>query len=151
MPITSRLAAVETALLHLLEDRAAIAGNPLEGIVIGLGWPGDELAAEALWIGEESEASQEWRLTGSGSQAKAEVGTIEVWCWVVTPGNTYVQSRDRALAMVGEVERAVRDDFRLEGEVLDASVVRIRKIPAPTGEARGLVVQAFVEWEAWLS
>lgn len=151
MPITSRLAATENALLHLLEARTAISGNPLSGLTIGLGWPGDELAAEALWIGEESEARQEWRITGSGSQAKAEVGTLEVWVWVVTPGNTYRQSRDRGLDMVGEVEKVLRDDWRLEGEVFDASVVRIRKTAAPTGEARGLFLQAFIEWEAWLS
>jgi hypothetical protein len=144
------MAAAEVALLHLLEARASINGNPLQGVPLSFGFP-ETLQAEHLWVGEETTATQQWQITGNGSQAKTETAELEVWVWVVTPGNDYVTSRDRALDMAGEIEKAVRDDWRLEGEVFDASVVRIRKRAAPTGQARGLFLTIDVEYVAWLS
>jgi len=151
MAATSRLAAAELGLFHLLEARAAIVGNPLEGVPLSYGWPGDELAAEHVWIGEEATSAQEWQITGSGTQAKTEVATFEVWFWNLTPGNTYPMARDRILAMVGELEIALRDDWQLDGQVFDATLTRIRKAAAPAGDTRGLFVRADVEFTAWLS
>ena len=151
MAATSRLAAAELGLFHLLEDRAAIGGNPLEGVPLSYGWPGDELAAEHVWIGEEATSEQKWEITGSGTQAKTEVATLEVWFWNLTPGNTYVMARDRILAMVGELEIALRADWQLDGQVFDATLTRIRKAAAPAGDTRGLFVRADVEFTAWLS
>ena len=94
MPATSRLAAAEVGLFHLLEARAAIGGNPLEGVPLSYGWPGDELAVEHVWIGEEATSTQEWQITGTGTQAKTETAAFEVWFWVVTPGNTYAVARE---------------------------------------------------------
>ena len=76
---------------------------------------------------------------------------FEVWFWVVTPGNTYAVARDRILAMVGELEIALRTDWKLEGTVFDATLTRIRKAAAPAENARGLFVRADVEFTAWLS
>jgi hypothetical protein len=151
MSRTSRLAAAELGLFHLLEARAAIAGNPLADVPLAYGWPGDELAAEHVWIGEEATSTQEWQITGTGTQAKTETASLEVWFWVVTPGNTYPVARDRILAMVGELEIALRDDWQLEGQVFDATLTRIRKAAAPADNARGLFVRADVEFIAWLS
>ena len=151
MSRTSRLAAAEVGLFHLLEARAALAGNPLEGVPLSYGWPGDELAEEHVWIGEEATSEQKWEITGSGSQAKTEVASLEVWFWCVTPGNDYVAARDRILAMVGELEIALRDDWQLDGQVFDATLTRIRKAAAPAESARGLFVRADVEFTAWLS
>lgn len=151
MSRTSRLAAAEVGLFHLLEARAAIMGNPIAGVPGSYGWPGDELAAEHWWIGEEATSTQEWQITGSGTQAKTETATLEVWFWVVTPGNTYPVARDRILAMVGELEIALRDDWQLEGVVFDATLTRIRKAAAPAENARGLFVRADVQFTAWLS
>ena len=151
MSRTSRLAAAEIGLFHLLEARAAIAGNPIADVPLSYGWPGDELAAEHIWIGEEATSTQEWQITGSGTQAKTETATLEVWFWCVTPGNDYVTARDRILAMVGELEIALRDDWQLEGVVFDATLTRIRKAAAPAENARGLFVRADVEFTAWLS
>lgn len=151
MPATSRLAAAEIGLFNILEDRAAIPANPLGGVPISFGWPGDELAAEHVWIGEEATSEQEWQITGSGTQAKTETATFEVWFWVVTPGNTYPVARDRILAMVGELELALRTDIHLDGTVFDATLTRIRKAAAPAENARGLFVRADVEFTAWLS
>lgn len=151
MPATSRLAAAEIGLFNILEDRAALPANPLAGVPISFGWPGDELAAEHVWIGEEATSEQEWQITGSGTQAKTETATFEVWFWVVTPGNTYPVARDRILAMVGELELALRADIHLDGTVFDATLTRIRKAAAPADQARGLFVRADVEFVAWLS
>jgi hypothetical protein len=150
--IVSRLAAAEQALYDLLVARAAMPGSALENVQIDQGFPGtDLLAAEHVWLAEETDARQEWQITGTGSEAKTEIGTLEVWVWVVTPGNDYVTSRDRGLALLAEVEEAVRADFHLAGQVFDAQVVRVRKTAAPTGESRGLFLQVFVEYVAWLS
>ena len=151
MARTSRLAAAEVGLFHVLEARAAIPGNPLHDVPGAYGWPGDELAEEHWWIGEEATSTQEWQITGSGTQAKTETATFEVWFWCVTPGNDYVTSRDRILAMVGELEIALRDDWQLDGQVFDATLTRIRKGAAPAENARGLFVRADVEFTAWLS
>ena len=151
MSRTSRLAAAEMGLFHLLEARAVIGGNPLEGVPLSYGWPGDELAEEHVWIGEEATSTQEWQITGSGTQAKTEVATLEVWFWNMTPGNTYAVARDRILAMVGELEIALRDDWQLDGQVFDATLTRIRKAAAPAADTRGLFVRADVEFTAWLS
>ncbi len=151
MSATSRLAAAEIGLFHLLEARAAIVGNPLSGVPMSYGWPGDELAEEHVWIGEEATSEQQWQITGSGTQAKTEVATLEVWFWLVTPGNTYPVARDRILAMVGELEIALRNDWKLQGTVFDATLTRIRKAAAPAENARGLFVRADVEFTAWLS
>ena len=69
----------------------------------------------------------------------------------MTPGNTYVAARDRILAMVGELEIALRADWQLDGQVFDATLTRIRKAAAPAGDTRGLFVRADVEFTAWLS
>jgi len=151
MAITSRLAAAEIGLFHLLEARKAISGNPLAGVPLSYGWPGDLLASEHVWIGEEATSEQSWEITGSGTQAKTETASLEVWVWVTTAGNDYPTSRDRALAMAGEIERALRDDVHLEGVAFDASVVRIRKRAAPAENARGLFLTVDVEFTAWLS
>ena len=151
MPRTSRLVAAEIGLFNLIEARAAIPGNPLADVPLSYGWPGDELAAEHVWIGEEATSTQEWQITGTGTQAKTETATFEVWFWVVTPGNTYPVARDRILAMVGELEIALRDDWQLDGQVFDATLTRIRKAAAPADQARGLFVRADVEFTAWLS
>ncbi len=148
---TSRLAAAEIGLFHLLEGRAGIAGNPLSGVPLSYGWPGDELAAEHVWIGEEATSEQTWEITGSGSQAKTETASLEVWFWLVTPGNTYPVARDRILEMVGELEIALRDDWKLQESVFDATLTKIRKSAAPAENARGLFVIADVEFKAWLS
>ena len=151
MPATSRLAAAEIGLFNIIEDRKAIPGNPLANVPLSFGWPGDELAAEHVWIGEEATSEQEWQITGSGTQAKTETATFEVWFWVVTPGNTYPVARDRILSMVGELEIALRNDIHLDGQVFDATVTRIRKAAAPADQARGLFVRADVQFIAWLS
>lgn len=148
---TSRLVAAEVGLFHLLESRKAISGSALEDVPLSFGWPGDELAAEHVWIGEEATSEQEWQITGSGTQAKTEVATFEVWFWCVTPGNTYPVARDRILSMVGELEIALRDDWQLDGQVFDATITRIRKAAAPAEGARGLFVRADVQFTAWLS
>lgn len=152
MSRTSRLAAAEIGLFHLLEGRAAIAGNPLEGVPLSYGWPGDlELANEHVWIGEEATSTQEWQITGSGTQAKTETASLEVWFWHTVPGTDYPTARDRILAMVGELEVALRDDWKLQEMVFDATLTRIRKGAAPAENARGLFVRADVEFTAWLS
>jgi hypothetical protein len=148
---TSRLAAAEIGLFHLLQARAAIVGNPLGGVPLSYGWPGDELAAEHVWIGEEATSAQTWEITGSGSQAKTEIASLEVWFWHTVPGTDYPAARDRVLEMVGELEIALRDDWQLDGQVFDATLVRIRKTAAPAENARGLLVIADVEFRAWLS
>jgi len=148
---TSRLAAAEIGLFHLLEGRAAIGGNPLAGVPLSYGWPGDELAAEHVWIGEEATSEQTWEITGSGSQAKTETASLEVWFWHTVPGSDYPTARDRILEMVGELEIALRDDWKLQESVFDATLTRIRKAAAPAENARGLFVRADVEFKAWLS
>lgn len=151
MSRTSRLAAAEVGLFHLLEARKAVNGSGLSTVPLSYGWPGDELAAEHVWIGEEATSEQQWEITGTGSQAKTETATFEVWFWVVTPGNTYTDARDRILEMVGELEIALRDDWQLDGQVFDATLTRIRKAAAPAEGARGLFVRADVQFTAWLS
>lgn len=151
MSRTSRLSAAEQGLFHLLEARAAVNGSALSGVPLSYGWPGDELATEHVWIGEEATSEQEWQITGTGTQAKTETASFEVWFWVTTPGNTYPVARDRILSMVGELEIALRDDWQLDGNVFDANVTRIRKGPAPADNARGLFVRADVAFTAWLS
>ena len=151
MSRTSRLAAAEIGLFHLLEGRAAIVGNPLKGVPLSYGWPGDELAAEHVWIGEEATSEQTWEITGSGTQAKTEVASLEVWFWHTVPGTDYPAARDRILSMVGELEIALRDDWKLQEQVFDATLTRIRKSAAPADNARGLFVRADVEFKAWLS
>jgi len=148
---TSRLAAAEIGLFYLLEGRAAIVGNPLAGVPLSYGWPGDELAAEHVWIGEEATSEQTWEITGSGTQAKTEVASLEVWFWHTVPGTDYPAARDRILSMVGELEIALRDDWKLQEQVFDATLTRIRKSAAPADNARGLFVRADVEFKAWLS
>ena len=156
MAVTTRLAAAELGLFHLLEARAAIGGSPLEGVPLSYGFPGDQLAAEHMWIGEEAEARQEWQITGSGSQAKTEIGTLEVWIWVVTPGNDYPTSRDRGLAMAGEVERAVQSGIAILQDKRDRDPRRgvLRRLrPGREEDSRAesdaravLVAKAFEAW-----
>lgn len=135
----------------LLDARAAIGGNPLQGIPIDMGWPGDLLKNEHVWIQEDSSSLLENEVTGAGPQLRRERGTITVEVWVNTPGNTYTASRDRAFAFAGEVLIAVRADADLGDQVFSAEVTAIRERPSIGENTRALFLEIDVEFEAQLT
>lgn len=151
MAQTSRLPSAKDALQDLLEARAAIGGNPLQNVPIDMGWPGDLLKNEHVWIQEDASSQFENQVTGSGPQLRGEVGVITVEVWVNTPGNSYTASRDRAFALAGEVLIAVRADADLGDQVFSAEVVALRERPSIGENTRALFLEIDVEFRAELT
>lgn len=116
MTITSRAPAVIDALVALCQAAPALSGvkvhdgpqvtsSPLKAVVC-IGWDGDEDNDQAV------EAQQEWAAIGQ----KAKNETLQITCAAIAwNGGTVTKSaRDRAYALVGAVEDALRADPALD-------------------------------------
>jgi hypothetical protein len=140
MPATSRLGAAEDGLFTIIGARPALAAVPLDRA-----HPGNELRREHIWIGEAVSASQEWETTGIGSEQKMESLTISIW--IRATDVDYQTSRNRALVLAGEVEAAVRADFKLSNQVWHGQVNTITKAATEVTD-EGWMVALRVEVEA---
>lgn len=121
MSVLTRIAAAQDALKAALASRPALADVHLD-----IGFPienGGGPYDEHIWIsGEIPDWKQEWEVTGLGAQAKEETFSLSVIVRVFLEGATYVVSRDRAIALVGEIEQEMRDDWTVGSSVFDMSV-----------------------------
>lgn len=123
MARTSRIGAAQAGLRSLLEVRRALAGNPLADVEIDEGWPPKGPQKEHVWIAAHprSPAEQKWQTTGPNA-SKDESFRLLINCLVTKSTESYAETRDRALALAGEVEIAVRADATLGGAVMNAEV-----------------------------
>ncbi len=145
MAITSRLGAAEDGLFTIVSARPA-----LSGVAIDRMHPGNELRREHIWIVEDDSADQEWETTGMGSQIKREELRLAVALRATDV--EYQAARDRALVLAGEVEAAVRADFKLSNSVWDADVQGIDKRAAELTDEGWLVeIRVRIRARAFLS
>lgn len=114
---TSKIAAVEDALVAALKLRPGLAG-----VQVDIGPLGDENAREHIQIGVGVGASvsvqQEWGALGN--RQRDESGVIHGEIYVKKPGagaSAIRAARDRAWELLAEVEEQLRDDYRIGGLV----------------------------------
>jgi hypothetical protein len=125
---TTTITAMRTALLALLQARAGLAG-----VQLGYGMPPGALQREhmLLWL---VEASQEYRALGT--TRKFEDYTVTMHIGVVREGTNQKAADERALALMADVEAALRTDPTVSGTVLTAEVARYRLEPLASETTR---------------
>jgi hypothetical protein len=142
------MAAAEDGLYTVLSGLAGLQTPP---VPISRAHPLDGLQREHIWISGAVTATQEWELTGSGSQAKLEEIPFDVF--VRTGDADYVTARDRALYLGGQIETTLRTDphVGVPNAVWDSDVTAMEK--DAWSEESGWVVMVRVAWRvrAWLS
>ena len=115
MATTSRIPAVQDQLKTLLAARSA-----LQGILISVGDPATPRPAEFIQIASLiDEWTQEWPVP----EQKAESWTQPIHI-VVEKASDYVTARDRAFAILAEVEAQLHGDRTLSGVAWDANIAR---------------------------
>jgi hypothetical protein len=152
MPLTSRLAAAEDALLAAIVAQAALPANPLAGVALRLGDPGSGVRPEHVWVAEDARAEQVSDLSSQEfpSGGREETFEMRVLVLVTRSGDDYEALRNRATALAAEVETAVADDRRLGGSVEDCEVVRIERAGGATEMGRGILTTIYIGARAWL-
>lgn len=125
---TTTITAMRAALIALLQARAG-----LSGVQIGYGMPTGALQREHILLGLV-EASQEYRAIGT--TRKFEDYTVTVHIGVVREGTNQQAADERALALLAEVEGALRTDPTVSNTVMTAEVSRYRLEPLASETTR---------------
>ena len=151
MSTTSRIAAAQDGLLAAIAAQQAGPGSPLAGVQLALGHPID-LQAEAVWVADDASSDQAHAATSQpGSEDRGETIELQAKCFVVRGELDYKTARDRALALAGEVEDAVRADRSLGGAVFDAETQGLDLESGVDGENRLVGVTVRIRSTAYLS
>lgn len=119
---------MRAALVALLQARAGLAG-----VQIGYGMPSGALQREHMLLGTV-DASQEYRAIGTTRKYEDYTATLHI---SVTREGTNQQAADeRALALLAQVEAALRSDPTVSGTVLTAEIGRYRMEPLASETTR---------------
>lgn len=150
MADTTRIGAAQDALLTLLEARGALSAVPVD-----LGFPVKGPQKEHIWIsGQVPDWTQGFLTTGPVTGASAalreESFTLKVIIVVSWHTTSYVQARDRALALALEVERTVLANDTLSGTVFQAQMGRGRIAEGIGTDFRQVVPELDIECDAHL-
>ena len=119
---------MRSALVTLLSNRTGLAG-----VQIGYGMPPGALQREHMLLGIV-DASQEYRAIGT--TRKFEDYTVTLHIGVVREGTNQQAADERALALLAQVEAALRDDPTVSGTVLTAEIGRYRMEPLASETTR---------------
>lgn len=120
---TSALPAFKAGLKTLLEAQAS-----LSGVLVAYGWPKDPRREMVMLA--DAEIAQEYRGIGAaiGAPSTSKREDIELTVVVSVVGETTAQqtTTERAFALLGYVETAIRTDPRVGSTVEVASLTRYR-------------------------
>lgn len=131
---------MRAALVALLQARAG-----LSGVQIGYGMPPGALQREHILLGPV-DATQEYRALGT--TRKFEDYTVSVFISVTREGVQQQQADERALALLAEVEAALRTDPTVSNTVLTAQVSRYRLEPLASESTREARITLEIETRA---
>lgn len=140
MAASTRIAAAQDALRTLVAGRANLATLEAKKRIT-VGWPSQGPDEEHIWIsGDVTDWRQEWELTGAGTQAREERFVLTVHVLATKTGADYAAARDRVLALIAEVEAALRASLTLSGSVFDAEMLGGQLEEQPSEDGRRQVV-----------
>lgn len=131
---------MRAAFVALLQARAG-----LSGVQIGYGMPPGALQREHILLGPV-DATQEYRALGT--TRKFEDYTVSVFISVTREGVQQQQADERALALLAEVEAALRTDPTVSNTVLTAQVSRYRLEPLASESTREARITLEIETRA---
>lgn len=150
--LTSHLADAEDGLLAAIQTQAATPSSAIAGVALRLGDPGSGARPEHLWIAEEASAEQTSDVSSaSGGSGREERFELTVNVLASRSGDDYVALRDRATALVAEVETAVAADRTLGGAVEDSEVIRLERQTGASEVGRAILTAVVVEARVWLA
>lgn len=151
MGLTSALSNAEDGLLAAIIAQKGLGGSPLADVAVQIGDPGSGLQREHVWIAEEADADQAFAATAGTSEEREERLNLRVFVFSSLGGDHYTELRDRAEALGGEIEKAVRADRDLGNSTFDAELVRIERQGGRTDEGRVMLLILTVSAIAYLS
>lgn len=127
---TSTITAYRSALQAKLAARAGLAG-----VQISYGMPTGALSREHILFGEVN-ATQEYRTVGGASGLKYENYDMTIHVGVVREGRQQQQADERALAIMTEIESAIRSDPSCSNTVLVSQLSAYRLEPITSEQSR---------------
>lgn len=147
MAASSRVGAAQDALRSLLDARPG-----LDGITVWLGEPTGELEREQIIVPVEAdEWTQVWDTTGDTvSSLREERFRLRIDIVVRRTDTDYIWARDRALALMAEVEACLRANYKLSDAVSGSELAEAQMFPATVDQSRYVTIRAQIACYAYL-